>query len=136
MGTPHRGLPPLTAITLPVPQREARYETLLATERSNLYNMDNTNPSLTPDRVGSVTPRTFQIEEGSDYLLEEIDQLPLTLVKNLGHGHSANVEMVRDERSGSVFARKIFRIRSSQDERRHIFENEIKIIRYVPRWSP
>jgi hypothetical protein len=85
----------------------------------------------TPAPVSAVTPHTLQLEEGCDYLLEENDQLPLTLIKNLGHGHSANVEMVRDTQSGSLFARKVFRIRSTRDERRHIFENEIKIIRYV-----
>ncbi|KAF2260459.1 kinase-like protein [Lojkania enalia] len=49
------------------------------------------------------------IEEGKDYLLEPGNELPYRLIRSLGHGHSGNVEEVED--------------------RRRIFDNEIKIIR-------
>ena len=77
----------------------------------------------------TATPSTLLIREGEDYLLEEDYQLPYKLVRNLGHGHSANVEMVEDINTGSVFARKVFPIRGFRTESRHIFDNEIKIIR-------
>jgi serine/threonine protein kinase len=80
--------------------------------------------------IGTITtPSTLVIREGEDYLLEEDVQLPYKLVRNLGHGHSANVEMVEDINTGSVFARKVFPIRGSRTGARHIFDNEIKIIR-------
>ncbi|KAF2124306.1 kinase-like protein [Dothidotthia symphoricarpi CBS 119687] len=73
--------------------------------------------------------RMISIEEGKDYLLENDEELPYTLLKNLGHGHSANVEMVKDQRTGAVFARKVFRLGGSRSERERVFENEIRIIR-------
>lgn len=71
----------------------------------------------------------LHIREGDDVFIDDNMVLPYRLVKNLGHGHSANVEMVEDMQTKAVYARKVFRIRNSRDERRRIFENEIKIIR-------
>ncbi|KAF2473709.1 kinase-like protein, partial [Lindgomyces ingoldianus] len=68
------------------------------------------------------------IREGDDYSCEADAQLPYKLVRNLGHSHSANVEMVEDVNTGTVFARKVFPIYGSCSERKHIFDNEIKII--------
>ncbi|CAO2652118.1 Nn.00g004010.m01.CDS01 [Neocucurbitaria sp. VM-36] len=78
-------------------------------------------------------PQTLYIEEGKDYFLDDNEELPYRLVKNLGHGHSATVEEVVDQWTGSVFARKVFRINGSKSERRRIFSNEIKIIRRLAR---
>ena len=69
------------------------------------------------------------IEEGEDHPIVEDSQLPYKLIGNLGHGHSANVEKVVDVNTGSVFARKLFRICGPHGERQRIFDNEIKIIR-------
>lgn len=72
------------------------------------------------------------IEEGKDYLLEPDDELPYELLRNLGHGHSGNVEEVRDTHSGAVFARKTIRITgltATREARTRIFNNEIKVIR-------
>ncbi|KAF1995992.1 kinase-like protein [Amniculicola lignicola CBS 123094] len=74
-------------------------------------------------------PEMIRINEGEDLFLEDTSKLPYKLLKNLGHGHSANVEMVEDRWTRSVYARKLFRICRSRDERRRIYENEIKIIR-------
>ncbi|KAF2252040.1 kinase-like protein [Trematosphaeria pertusa] len=78
-------------------------------------------------------PRMLLVEEGQDYFLEDGDHLPYTLLENIGHGHSATVEKVQDMRTGSVYARKVFRIYNTRDRRREIFENEIKIIRRLAR---
>ena len=89
--------------------------------------------SLTdPDRAYSLVseaPQGIRIKEGDDLLIEDNAELPYRLVKNLGHGHSASVEMVEDVHTKTVFARKVFRIFGTRCERRSIFENEIKIIR-------
>jgi serine/threonine protein kinase len=69
------------------------------------------------------------IREGEDHLIEDDAQLPYKLIKNLGHGHTATVEMVKDMNTGSLFARKVIPIYASRGERKHIFHNEIKIIR-------
>ena len=82
-----------------------------------------------------ITPMLL-IEEGQDY--EDVNEasLPYTLLRNLGHGHSGNVEEVRDEISKAVFARKTIRVpaaRLSKQERTKVFQNEIKIIRSLER---
>ena len=69
------------------------------------------------------------IEEGGEYLLPDNAELPFDLVKNLGQGHSANVEMIRHRYSGDVYARKVFRLAGSKAARLAIFRNEIEIIR-------
>ncbi|KAF2015569.1 kinase-like protein [Aaosphaeria arxii CBS 175.79] len=73
--------------------------------------------------------KVLDIREGQDVYVEEDEKLPYRLVRNLGHGHSANVEMVEDIYTGRVFARKLFRIHRTRDQRKAIFDNEIKIIR-------
>ncbi|KAF1840143.1 kinase-like protein [Cucurbitaria berberidis CBS 394.84] len=78
-------------------------------------------------------PQILYIEEGKDYFLDDNEELPYRLVKNLGHGHSATVEEVVDQWTGAVYARKVFRINGSKSERRRIFSNEIKIIRRLER---
>ncbi|KAH6882129.1 kinase-like domain-containing protein [Alternaria rosae] len=77
----------------------------------------------------SGSKRVLQIEEGQHYFLEPEDELPYILLRNLGHGGCANVEEVLDQRTGRVFARKVFRIGGSSAERKRIFENEVKVIR-------
>lgn len=77
----------------------------------------------------SVVSTPFVIKEGDDYLVDDDSQLPYKFVRNLGHGQSANVEMVEDVHTGAVFARKRIRISSDRKKRKRIFENEIKIIR-------
>lgn len=77
----------------------------------------------------SGSKRVLQIEEGQHYFLEPEDELPYKLLRNLGHGGCANVEEVLDQRTGRVFARKVFRIGGSSAERKRIFENEVKVIR-------
>jgi serine/threonine protein kinase len=76
------------------------------------------------------TPK-LEIEEGKAYFVDDKERLPYKLLRNLGHGHSGNVEEVKDINTGRVFARKTIRIpggRSGRD-RKKIFENEVKIIR-------
>lgn len=73
----------------------------------------------------------LEIQEGDDLLLEDNVQLPYKLIRTLGHGHSATVGMVEDVNTGSVFARKVFRIWGARDEGQHIFNSEIKIIRLL-----
>ena len=79
----------------------------------------------------SLLVNTILIEEGKDYLLDPGDELPYRLIRSLGHGHSGNVEEVKNIRTGAIYARKTIRIYGSRDnaERRRIFDNEIKIIR-------
>ena len=54
-------------------------------------------------------PFLLQINEGAHLELESKELLPYTLVKNLGHGASASVEMVQDMNTSAVFARKLIR---------------------------
>ena len=72
--------------------------------------------------------RILHIKAGQRYILKDGDELPYKLLKNLGHGGCAIVEEVQDQWTGKVFARKVFKIRGSQANRKHIFENEVKII--------
>jgi hypothetical protein len=86
-----------------------------------------TRVPLNPESVGKTkasvgsSQRTFSqlqelgqaasvtIIEGAHLDFESKDSLPYELIKNLGHGASASVEMVKDVTSGSIYARKIFR---------------------------
>jgi len=78
--------------------------------------------------VATASPR-LMIREGDDCLCDDSSQLPYKLLKNLGHGRSAIVEMVEDVNTGSVYARKRFSIYGLRSKRKSIFDNEIKIIR-------
>jgi serine/threonine protein kinase len=68
------------------------------------------------------------IEEGGHYFLEPKDELPFDLIRNLGQGGCANVEEVRDRNTGAVYARKVFKIAGTHAERKHMFDNEVKVI--------
>ncbi|KAF1953526.1 hypothetical protein CC80DRAFT_507035 [Byssothecium circinans] len=70
----------------------------------------------------------LQVKPGQDYSFDDNDQLPYILLRNLGHGHSVNVEKIQDRCIESVYARKVFRICNPRDERKRIFDNEIKVI--------
>jgi serine/threonine protein kinase len=86
-----------------------------------------------------LTALVLLIEEGQDYYIDDELELPYTLVRNLGHGHSGKVEKVRDDRTGAVFAHKTFRIphfrlrrtreTDPDSEVKNVFDNEVKIIR-------
>jgi serine/threonine protein kinase len=72
------------------------------------------------------------IVHGIDYENLEEAQLPYIHVRNLGHGHSGNVEEVKDKLTGEIYACKTIRITGSNKERAErtrIFRNEVKIIR-------
>jgi serine/threonine protein kinase len=72
------------------------------------------------------------IEEGTDHIIEDRDDLPYDLRDSLGHGHSGSVEKVQDRNTGRFFAQKTIWIpvtRSAKEEREQIFRNEVKIIR-------
>ena len=89
---------------------------------------DMSGPTSAPlDHV----PITLLIEEGKDYYLEPGCELPYRHRRNLGFGHSGNVEEIEDMYTGAVFARKTIRFYGPRDraERRRVFENEVKIIR-------
>jgi serine/threonine protein kinase len=82
--------------------------------------------------MNSIQDHKLPIEEGKDYDDFDESRLPYTLLRNLGHGHSANVEEVRDELTKVLFARKTIKIphhRLSKQERSKVFHNEVKIIR-------
>lgn len=71
------------------------------------------------------------INEGDHVELENTQSLPYTLVKNLGHGASASVEMVQDVNTKRLFARKIFRnvyARNLEDAKRN-FHKELSVMR-------
>jgi serine/threonine protein kinase len=82
-------------------------------------------PSLRP--LGPL----LRIQEGDDLDIQDKGNLPYQLLKNLGHGASASVEMVQDSNTGSVYARKIFRNVYSRnlEEVKRRFRNEVQIIR-------
>ncbi|KAH7081319.1 kinase-like domain-containing protein [Paraphoma chrysanthemicola] len=74
----------------------------------------------------------LSIEHGVDYEDVEEAKLPYVHVRNLGHGQSGNVEEVKDELTGHVYARKTIRIvgpSRERAERMRVFRNEIGIIR-------
>ncbi|KAF2872134.1 kinase-like domain-containing protein [Massariosphaeria phaeospora] len=70
------------------------------------------------------------VQEGDHLDVQNKDLLPYVLVKNLGHGASASVEMVRDTNTGSVYARKIFRnvYAPNMEEAKRSFHNELAIM--------
>ncbi|KAF2793965.1 kinase-like protein [Melanomma pulvis-pyrius CBS 109.77] len=78
-------------------------------------------------------PTYISINEGDHLELQEKDKdfLPYILVKNLGLGGSAVVEMVRDLNTGSVYARKIFRnvYARNLDKAKRNFHNELSVMR-------
>jgi serine/threonine protein kinase len=69
--------------------------------------------------------------EGDDLIIPDESQLPFKLLRNLGHGHSGNVEEVENVLTGAVFARKTIKIRGQRAKiaTENIFKNEVKIIR-------
>ncbi|KAH7385752.1 kinase-like domain-containing protein [Pyrenochaeta sp. MPI-SDFR-AT-0127] len=71
-----------------------------------------------------------RFSEGDDLTVNE-EELPFTLLDNLGHGHSGIVEKVQDKHTGKVYARKKIIIRGQRvkAEKEKIFWNEVKIIR-------
>lgn len=80
-----------------------------------------------------MSTNTLHVEDGGHYLLKSGDELPYRLRRNLGHGHSGNVEEVEDTRTGAVYALKTIRIYGARDkaEGQRIFDNEIKILRHL-----
>jgi serine/threonine protein kinase len=73
----------------------------------------------------------IQFEEGDDHIIEDESRLPFRLLRNLGHGHSGNVEEVQNTITGAAFARKTIAVRGKRAklETERIFQNEVKIIR-------
>ncbi|KAF2008101.1 kinase-like protein [Amniculicola lignicola CBS 123094] len=74
---------------------------------------------------------TLTINEGDDLDLDITDKLPFVLVKNLGHGASAIVEMVQDTNNGRLYARKVFRNLHARraGEAKQTFQNELRAMR-------
>ncbi|KAF2500191.1 kinase-like protein [Lophium mytilinum] len=72
----------------------------------------------------------IRIQEGKHYDIVEKEVLPYRLVKNLGIGASASVEMVEDVISGFVYARKVFRNVTTRnlEQVKKGFLNEVQII--------
>jgi serine/threonine protein kinase len=70
------------------------------------------------------------INKGDHLELQSTQHLPFRLVKNLGGGASAVVEMVEDVMSGKMYARKVFRNVHSYNLKqvREQYFNEIKVI--------
>jgi serine/threonine protein kinase len=84
------------------------------------------------EAINSNVAQMLVIEEGGDYENVDEEQLPYTHVKNLGHGHSGNVEEVRDKHTNKTYARKTISIphsKAKKGERTKVFQNEVKIIR-------
>lgn len=77
---------------------------------------------------GSQRPPITTIEEGVQYEIDNKNDLPLTLVDNLGHGGTATVEKVQDQQTGTVFARKSFKFQGNRVEALRIFKNEVHVI--------
>lgn len=71
------------------------------------------------------------IEEGCDYTLESTEQLPYKSIEILGYGLTSLVEKVEDIHTGSIYARKIMRIRErrKREEKLQMLHNEVKILR-------
>ncbi|OAL00921.1 kinase-like protein [Phaeosphaeriaceae sp. SRC1lsM3a] len=71
----------------------------------------------------------LRIEEGQQYLLEDVKRLPYEHVDILGYGSSAYVEKVRDRNTGQVYAKKtcIFSDMRSRHDKEVFFNNEIQI---------
>jgi serine/threonine protein kinase len=72
------------------------------------------------------------IEEGTDHVITDRNELPYKVRDSLGHGHSGSVDKVQDKNTGRSFARKIIWFSASEKtkrEREQIFCNEVKIIR-------
>jgi hypothetical protein len=109
----HKSSPPLILQSGTPPRTPSL---LLSSPVESRYSVDAINLEATLDLL--------QIEEGRDYVLAENDRLPLSLIKNLGHGHSAIVEMVQDEQSGSVFARSVPHLQQPGRKAAHIRERD------------
>jgi serine/threonine protein kinase len=72
------------------------------------------------------------IEEGTDHIIEDRDELPYDLREHLGHGHSGSIHKVQDRNTGRFFAQKtimIPSIKKVKEERKQFFRNEVDIIR-------
>ncbi|KAF2657970.1 kinase-like protein [Lophiostoma macrostomum CBS 122681] len=89
------------------------------------------SPWLSRDSTMTWTTSVVSIHEGAHLELESKDVLPYELIRNLGHGASASVEMVKDVTTGSVFARKIFRNVYSRNLNtvKRQFQNELHVMR-------
>ncbi|KAJ4305033.1 hypothetical protein N0V90_000562 [Kalmusia sp. IMI 367209] len=76
-------------------------------------------------------PRLLFIAVGADLEIEDKEVLPYVRIKILGHGASASVEKVRDQLTGTSYARKTFRniyARNLEEAKRN-FRNEVRIMR-------
>jgi serine/threonine protein kinase len=70
------------------------------------------------------------ISKGNTLRDVEEDQLPYTWRSNLGSGACGIVEEVEDSNTGSVYARKLFRLKSrNKRSMKELFENEVEIIK-------
>lgn len=74
-------------------------------------------------------------QEGEAHLVDDVNQLPLVVLRELGNGHSGVVKEVQDENTGLVFAQKTIRIPKTRfkggqavKEKQNIFRNESEII--------
>ncbi|OAG07960.1 kinase-like protein, partial [Paraphaeosphaeria sporulosa] len=73
----------------------------------------------------------ISIGKGAHLEIQDKEVLPYKLVRNLGHGASASVELVLDQNTKKVYARKVFKNvygRTLKDVKQH-FRNEIRIMR-------
>jgi serine/threonine protein kinase len=107
----------------------------------NHVNIDPAQQDLTPKAsqglaadevlISGSSKEQLLIEEGGNYILDGITQLPFAHIKMLGTGLSAFVEMVKDTKTGNVFAKKTIKfpqakLRAQKEEH---FTNEVSIIR-------
>ncbi|PVH98199.1 kinase-like protein, partial [Periconia macrospinosa] len=71
------------------------------------------------------------VREGADLQISDHNVLPYKVIRNLGMGGCASVEMVEDTTTGQLFAHKIFRRYHGPNLKKFRLEvrNEIKIMR-------
>ncbi|KAF2819070.1 kinase-like protein [Ophiobolus disseminans] len=100
------------------------------------YDSDSRSAQDTPHVTPDPSQPLVSVKAGDHLDLRQLgklssDILPYRLLRNLGHGGSARVEMVEDVSSALVYARKIIRnvnTRNMEQAKRQL-ENEVRIVK-------
>ncbi|KAL5372422.1 hypothetical protein DPSP01_013529 [Paraphaeosphaeria sporulosa] len=136
------GLPTILSPTLPM-HIQMELDRIEARDRADSNASDSASISAHPSSKQNPRSRNndtskpfsksrwISIGKGAHLEIQDKEVLPYKLVRNLGHGASASVELVLDQNTKKVYARKVFKNvygRTLKDVKQH-FRNEIRIMR-------
>ncbi|KAF2000082.1 kinase-like protein [Amniculicola lignicola CBS 123094] len=98
---------------------------------SIFYHSSRSYPLGPPPQVKKSRNLILTISKDAHLDIQEGQDLPYRLIKNLGHGATASVELVQDVNTGLTYARKSFKNVYSRnlEEVKQTFHNEVRVMR-------